>query len=47
VQYIYAQGNFLLEETPFITANDRSFRFGDGVFETIPVVERLKLGAAV
>jgi branched-chain amino acid aminotransferase len=38
MQYIYAQGKFLSEETPFITANDRSFRFGDGVFETILVV---------
>ncbi len=39
MQYIYAQGHFLPADTPFITANDRSFRFGDGIFETILVVD--------
>lgn len=39
MQYIYAQGHFIPADTPFITANDRSFRFGDGIFETILVVD--------
>jgi hypothetical protein len=39
MQHIYAQGQFLPADTPFITASDRSFRFGDGIFETILVVD--------
>lgn len=39
MQYIYAQEHFIPADTPFITANDRSFRFGDGIFETILVVD--------
>lgn len=32
---IYFNGQFMAENTPILTADDRSFRFGDGIFETI------------
>lgn len=38
MQYIYTQNQFLPADQPFITAEDRSFRFGDGIFETMLVV---------
>lgn len=34
---IYCNGSFLDETTPCIRAQDRGFRFGDGLFETIAV----------
>ena len=39
MQYIYTKGQFLPADAPFITADDRSFRFGDGIFETILVAD--------
>lgn len=33
----YINGNWAPSSTPIIHANDRGFRYGDGVFETIPV----------
>ncbi len=38
MQFIYTQNQFLPADAAFITADDRSFRFGDGIFETILVV---------
>lgn len=38
MQTIYAKNQFLPADTVFITADDRSFRFGDGIFETMLVV---------
>ncbi len=38
MQYIYTQNQFLPEGSPFIAADDRSFRFGDGIFETMLIV---------
>lgn len=34
---IYFKNRFVSDEAPLITVHDRSFRFGDGVFETIIV----------
>jgi len=39
MQFIYTQNQFLPADVPFITADDRSFRFGDGIFETMLVVD--------
>jgi branched-chain amino acid aminotransferase len=39
VRYIYFNNGFLPADASFITADDRSFRFGDGIFETILVVD--------
>lgn len=38
MQYIYTKNQFLPADSAFITTDDRSFRFGDGIFETILVV---------
>jgi branched-subunit amino acid aminotransferase/4-amino-4-deoxychorismate lyase len=32
---IYFKNKFVNEDTPLVTVQDRSFRFGDGVFETV------------
>lgn len=39
MQYIYAQNQFIGQDTRFISADDRAFRFGDGVFDTALVVD--------
>ena len=39
MHYIYTKNQFMSADTPFITAEDRSFRFGDGIFETMLVVD--------
>ena len=46
MQYIYTKGQFLPADEPFIIADDRSFRFGDGIFETILLVEGRMWNAA-
>ncbi len=33
--YINHNGNFILSDAPMVTANNRSFRYGDALFETI------------
>lgn len=33
--YINHNGNFVLSDAPIVTANNRSFRYGDALFETI------------
>jgi len=38
MKFIVTNHQFLPEGTAFITADDRSFRFGDGIFETMLVV---------
>jgi len=38
MQYIFAHNQFLPADAPFLTAEDRSFRFGDGIFETMLLV---------
>jgi branched-chain amino acid aminotransferase len=35
--YISHNGNFLLSDAPVITPNNRSFRYGDALFETIRI----------
>ncbi|MDX2074555.1 MAG: aminotransferase class IV [Alphaproteobacteria bacterium] len=37
MQYIYVNKQYLPADAPLVTADDRSFRFGDGIFETILV----------
>lgn len=37
MDFICINGNFLPAEEPLFTANNRSFRYGDGVFETIKI----------
>lgn len=36
--YINHNGNFILSDAPMVTANNRSFRYGDALFETIRLV---------
>jgi branched-chain amino acid aminotransferase len=36
--FISHNGNFLLSDDPVITTNNRSFRYGDALFETIRMV---------
>ncbi len=56
--YINHNGNFILSDAPLVTANNRSFRYGDALFETIRIanynpqflkehLERLTQGMAV
>jgi len=35
--YLNHNGNFILADSPVITANNRSFRYGDALFETIRI----------
>jgi branched-chain amino acid aminotransferase len=35
VAFVYYQGAFIEDDTPLLRITDRSFRFGDGIFETI------------
>jgi branched-chain amino acid aminotransferase len=35
--YLNHNGNFILADTPVITPNNRSFRYGDALFETIRI----------
>jgi branched-chain amino acid aminotransferase len=35
--YINHNGNFILGDAPVVTANNRSFRYGDALFETIRI----------
>jgi branched-chain amino acid aminotransferase len=35
--YINHNGNFVLADAPVVTANNRSFRYGDALFETIRI----------
>lgn len=35
--YINHNGNFILSDAPVVTANNRSFRYGDALFETIRI----------
>lgn len=37
MNFVCFNGNFLSVDEPFFTAQNRSFRYGDGVFETIKV----------
>lgn len=37
--YIYANTTLLSAGSPVISVNDRAFRFGDGIFETVLVVD--------
>ncbi len=37
MNYIYVRNEFIADNLPFLTIYDRSFRFGDGIFETILV----------
>lgn len=38
MRYLYAHNQFLPEDTAFIGADDRAFRFGDAIFDTALVV---------
>jgi branched-chain amino acid aminotransferase len=35
--YLSHNGNFILADTPVVSANNRSFRYGDALFETIRI----------
>lgn len=37
MNFVFFNGNFLPEEEPVFTVQNRSFRYGDGVFETMKV----------
>lgn len=38
LQHLFHNGEYFLSNDPIIHANNRSFRFGDGLFETIRIV---------
>jgi branched-chain amino acid aminotransferase len=37
--YLFYNGSFLKDDSPLVTANNRGFRYGDGLFETMRIVD--------